>query len=182
MARKQIRVEVQQRDIDRAVRGVSTHCAVSTAVARAFPDATRIETDSQTIRFTNGEGQRLVYLTPYSVMGYVVAFDAGDPIAPFTFTLRDPIKVRRRVTAPESRPAQAARSAARRAAEKAAVSTTKTPTKKTPKKAAVSTTTEVVKRVNAGEGRAAPPRVFKTKTRNYGSRVMRANRAAGGDS
>jgi hypothetical protein len=92
--RSRINIDVSERDIERARRNDSYTCVVAQAIAHAVPDATHLEVDSQTIRFTRG-GIRYLYLTPYAVQGYIVAFDAGDEIRPFSFQLRDPRKIRR---------------------------------------------------------------------------------------
>lgn len=81
-------IAVTQDDIDRALRRKSGRCVVATAVARSIPDATRVEVDLQTVRFT-ADGERRVYLTPPAASGYVVAFDAGDDIHPFAFKLSE---------------------------------------------------------------------------------------------
>lgn len=183
MPRGRLQINVVQRDIDRAVRVDSSRCVVATAVARAVPDATRIEVDTQTIRFTSG-GKRLAYLTPLTVQGYVAAFDAGDPISPFSFQLREPMELRRRVLREESKPAAAAASAAAREAYKAkerarhkayretkADAVTNTPLSVPVSYAGLHTTT-------VSGGRKPPPRVFKTKARTYGHRQLRINRPA----
>jgi hypothetical protein len=79
-------IEVTQTDIDKADPKNSGRCVVATAIARSIPSATRIEVDVQTVRFTVA-GERFVYVTPYTVSGYVVAFDAGDDLYPFKFRL-----------------------------------------------------------------------------------------------
>ena len=89
-------VKVTEKDIERAQRNDSYTCVVAQAIARTLPDATRIEVDTQTIRFTRNNA-RYVYLTPWAVYGYVVGFDAGDEIVPFTFQLRDPRRAARKV-------------------------------------------------------------------------------------
>lgn len=96
MGVKQIHIEVTQADINKADVKKSSRCVVAQALARTVPDASRISVDVQTIRFTSG-GERHVYLTPYPVAGYVVAFDAGDKIHPFSFRLRSDqvVKARR---------------------------------------------------------------------------------------
>jgi hypothetical protein len=89
---KFLHVEVTQADIAKAEPKASGRCVVATAIARTIPDATRIEVDVQTVRFTR-DGERHVFVTPYPVSGYVVAFDAGDEIHPFTFRLNESARV-----------------------------------------------------------------------------------------
>lgn len=90
-----ITVEVTEEDIKRAERNNSFHCVVSQAIARTVPDATSIDTDMQSIRFTvpvsmDGTCQRWIYWTPYSIQEYIVDFDAGEDIQPFKFKLQKP--------------------------------------------------------------------------------------------
>jgi hypothetical protein len=79
-------VQVTEADITKAKKNDSMMCVVAQSIARTFPKANRIAVDVQTIRWSDEQG-RHVYLTPYAVQGYIVAFDAGDEIQPFGFTL-----------------------------------------------------------------------------------------------
>lgn len=85
----QIKVRVDKKAIDRAIRSNSARCVVSQGVAQSIPDATRIESDIQTIRFTKND-KRYVFLTPRTVQQYIVDFDAGLEIKPFEFSLNNP--------------------------------------------------------------------------------------------
>jgi hypothetical protein len=86
------KITVTQQDIDAGVRGSDVYCMASTAIGRLIPSATRISTDVQCIRFTDSElGIRYTYLTPREVQQYVIDYDAGDPIKPFSFTLSNPM-------------------------------------------------------------------------------------------
>ena len=196
-------IEVTQNDIDRAHVNDSYRCVVATALARQIPDASHIEVDLQTIRFTR-EGERLIYLTPYTAAGYVVAFDAGDEMEPFSFSLRNPTKARRRkatsagrevdrkrnrVAAARQRVARAEATLAKPSEERSAKQThhAKEVLERAPEEIAE------VKRelaetqaahVTAGtpqtethaQGRVVP-KVYKTKSRAYGQRILRVNQA-----
>ena len=83
-----------------------------------MPSATYIDVDTQAIRFTL-DGERLLYLTPYVVQGYIIAFDAGEKIEPFQFQLRDPKRITRRKSA-AGKAANKAADQARGAAQKRA--------------------------------------------------------------
>lgn len=88
MPSKYTSVHVTQEDIDRAMRNQSARCVIATAIARSIPGATKVAVDLQALRFTV-DGERHVYFTPPGAVGYVVAFDAGDPIHPFSFRLSE---------------------------------------------------------------------------------------------
>lgn len=90
---RQIHVKVTQADIDAGVAKDSARCVVATAIARTLPGASRIGVDVQTVRFTDADGVRRVYLVPPAVAGYVVAFDAGEDLVPFDFRLREEQRV-----------------------------------------------------------------------------------------
>jgi len=82
------------KDCEDGVRNTEALCVVSTAIARLLPEATRIETNRNTIRFTlpgeNGKKYRVVYKTPEMVREYVRDFDAGKKPKPMKFKLLAP--------------------------------------------------------------------------------------------
>jgi hypothetical protein len=205
MAQSRFNVEVTEGDIGKANVGDSYKCVVAQAIARQIPNARRIEVDLQTIRWSDEDG-RHVFLTPYSVAGYIVAFDAGDELHPFRFQLRDAIPAKQK--RPRSNAAKAVkdsrgkvRNERRRQKEAAAVvANPAAPPDKVamaeqrladaPERiAAAESAHEDLKAAyrEAGESfaeerisetaRAAPPKVYKTKRQEYGQRVLRVNQA-----
>jgi hypothetical protein len=191
-----IHIEVTQEDIKRAEVGNSFRCVVRQAIARTIPGATRIEVDSQTIRWTQ-DGERQVYLCPYSVSGYIVAFDAGDPPQPFEFRL-DPRKrfpVRKQTTTEAGKARQKAKAAVARKQKKRDriardIETERaTPIQLAEAEAELQQAETDLTGVRAayigqaqmyrekGEGRTkAPQRVYKKGKREFGMRVLRINR------
>ncbi|MDP9145930.1 MAG: hypothetical protein M3N43_14775 [Actinomycetota bacterium] len=133
---------------------------VAKALAREVEDATRIEVDTQTIRFSTAKG-RFAYLTPLTVQRYVAAFDAGDRVEPFEFALRNPMQLKRRLMTPEDKDAIRLR----RLTEARPDSGSRTLSKQKGDPQAKFDK----------EGYKAPPRVFKTRKRTYGSRLLRIN-------
>lgn len=179
-------IEVTEKDIAKAKRNDSYVCVVSQAIARAIPDSTRIETDTQTIRFTRN-GERYVFLTPYAVAGYVIAFDAGDPIRPFSFQLRNPIQAKRKRFTAVGQKLNRARTRARRAVHKKAKAAGLFPdapeVQAEARQAAIQAYAEASQQ-HPGEplsnqtGARMPPKVFKRKERSYGHRLLRINQKA----
>jgi len=178
-------IEVTEKDIAKAKRNDSYIWVVSQAIALAISDATRIETDTQTIRFTKN-GDRLVFLTPYAVQGYVIGFDAGDPIQPFSFQLRSPIKhVRHRLTETGAKVNRAQVRARRRVAKKAkhgGLPLDAAEVKREAREAAKAAYAEAVaagddtqQTTTTNPGARYVPRVFKRKHRTYGHRLLRIN-------
>lgn len=176
MPGKRIAVRVTQADIDRAHRNDSYKCVVAQAIARTIPEATRVEVDTQSIRFTVADERRL-YLTPWQVQAYVIAFDAGEPIEPFHFTLTGHKRLHRRV-----------RTEAGKAAERAAKQALRKPRPGVPPEEAAQRAREEASAARAAvlaaaregaesqHGQRATPRVFRTKRRDYGHRLLRINR------
>lgn len=86
-------VTITEQDCADGVRNNERLCVVATAIARLLPDATRIEVNINTIRFSLTEGgktYRLAYPTPEPVKVYIRSFDAGAGARPMTFVLDNP--------------------------------------------------------------------------------------------
>jgi hypothetical protein len=67
----------------------SSHCMIAEAVKVAFPGATYVSVDLQTIRFSDpAKRQRYTYLTPRSAQIALIEFDQGTTPEPFSFHLR----------------------------------------------------------------------------------------------
>ena len=115
------RISCTQEDIDEAIQNNSSKCVVALAIAREMPNATRIRVDMHGIRVTL-RGLRYHYLIPVSVEAYIVGFDAGAPIKPFQFWLRNDqrILVRRKKLTPEGKAKASAAATARRADQRLA--------------------------------------------------------------
>lgn len=193
-------IRVEQRDIDRAIRKSSSRCVVALAVARQIPDASRIEVDVQTIRFTQGD-ERRTFIVPPAVAGYVCDFDAGDEISPFAFRLRtdrevitrkpvlteaglERAKARDRVNQAKRGVTKAAAIAADpNASPEARTAARATVRKQKAKAKAAAEAKAKVDAEHAGKpttestaGANPPmPRVFRSGRRNYGQRVLRIN-------
>lgn len=162
--RKRFDIEVTRLDIERGIRDDSSHCVVARAVARTVPDATRIEVDTQAIRFTKDQ-KRLVYLTPWAVQSYVVAFDAGDEIGPFAFRIANPIEIKRKPYVPA------------KAREVRQLSMTPDAIKQREAKAQKRAASPAIAEAETKREKA-PPRVFRRgKRRSYGHRLLRINQA-----
>ena len=90
---RRLTCEVTQADIDGATRRDSGHCAVADALRRTYPQASRIAVDMQAVRLSV-DGERRYYWTPPAIQRYLIAFDAGDPIAPRSVVLSNLAQVR----------------------------------------------------------------------------------------
>src|SRR4030095_7072053 len=182
-------IDVTEKDIARAHQKNSYKCVVAQAIARNIPDAHRIEVDTQAIRFTRtSTQQRYVYLTPYAVQGYVIAFDAGEKIEPFRFGLseRGLLRAKRRILTSSGKIAKAAAMRAHTKARRRSATIDPRlhpsiePHSHPPVVAAEVAAREAYAQARAanpgpltstndGE-RKAPRRVFKTRVREYGHR------------
>lgn len=122
MARRN-RVYVEAQDFMLAIRNRSGRCAVKRAVKRAFPEASRVMVDIQTIRMTIN-GERLIWITPPPCQDVIVWFDAGEfsRLQPFNFALRKDAAVRvARATHPSEADRQRANKAKREGRSEAGV-------------------------------------------------------------
>lgn len=90
-----LRCEVTQEMLDNARKRDSSHCMNAEAVKAAHPDVSLVSVDLATIRFTDQKlGKRYTYLTPPVAQAGLVAWDQGEPVAPYEFTLRQAVQVR----------------------------------------------------------------------------------------
>lgn len=78
------KVDVTYKDLAEGVPGEADACPVALALKRTFPTATKIFVSSS-IEIV-GESQ-IQISTPLDVYNKIKTFDAGDPIAPFSFEL-----------------------------------------------------------------------------------------------
>lgn len=149
-------VKVTERIIRSAYDGRSNayKCMVARGVAAAIPNATHIECDIQTIRFSIGKW-RYVFLTPRKIQEYFVKFDAGDEIEPFDFRLQRPQMIERRLKNREAPPL--VRTAATQRVSNGSVKSSVRIKSRQP------------------SGSKTPPKVPRSGRRTYGRRVMREN-------
>ena len=83
------KVDILQEHIDEGIRRNSSYCAIAEAVKLAFPQASKVSVDLQTIRWSDREkGLRYQYLTPPIAQQYLLNFDDGIKCRPFSFNLR----------------------------------------------------------------------------------------------
>lgn len=87
------RIRITQEIIDQSMRANSSHCMIADAVRAAVPEATYVQVDLQTIRFST-EISRFVYFTPRAAQLALVKFDQGEnDIKPFDFALGRPTQI-----------------------------------------------------------------------------------------
>lgn len=65
-------------------------CPVALAIAQAFPDLTYVSVDTDIISVQAVEGGRTYLDVPCEVVDFVLDFDAGCDVEPFTFELDYP--------------------------------------------------------------------------------------------
>lgn len=84
-----MKVNVTPELVDRAVQRDSRHCMIAEAIKEQNPHFRHILVDLATIRWTNPRtGKRYVCLTPEVAGSALVAFDQGQSIEPFSFTIK----------------------------------------------------------------------------------------------
>lgn len=83
-----VKVNITQELVEQSKLADSSHCMIAEAVKIAYPDATKVSVDLQTIRFSNpAKRVRYIYLTPRLAQIALVQFDQGREVEPFSFTL-----------------------------------------------------------------------------------------------
>jgi len=84
-------VDMQTEDIAYARRQDRYNCAIVRAIQRQLPEATHVQADAKTIRFTLNYGDdrtRYVFETPAQVKrDFIQPFDSGKDVDPVSFTL-----------------------------------------------------------------------------------------------
>jgi len=89
------KVTVDEPIIERACQRDSRHCMVAEAIQAQHPKWRNISVDVATIRWTNPKTRmRYTALTPDSIRGAILAFDQGEPVRPFSFTLTPVHRIR----------------------------------------------------------------------------------------
>ncbi len=82
-------VTVDQDMIEAAKQRDSSHCMIAEAIKAAYPEASMVAVDLQTIRFSDPKkGLRFTYLTPRQAQVALVQFDQGTDVTPFSVRLR----------------------------------------------------------------------------------------------
>jgi hypothetical protein len=91
-----IKITVTRDHIDRAIKGNSHRCMIADAIRAAIPKARFILVDLQTIRWSDlNSDEREFYLTPAVAQQAIVAFDQGEKVDPFSFTLHEKVRARK---------------------------------------------------------------------------------------
>lgn len=88
-----MKVIISEQDCANGVRNNERFCVVATAIQRLQPEATRVEVNVNTIRFTmkvDGKTLRFAYRTPAAVQVYLRTFDAGAEPKPMEFEMDNP--------------------------------------------------------------------------------------------
>jgi hypothetical protein len=84
-----LKIEVTKELIEDAKGRDSSHCMIAEAVKAAFPEASYVSVDLQTIRFSDPVKRlRYTYLTPRIAQIALIDFDQEVTPEPFDFTLR----------------------------------------------------------------------------------------------
>ncbi len=87
------RFKVTAEIIKEAKKADSSYCMIAETIERARPHAVAVTVDLQAIRYTDRKnGERYVWMTPPGAQKALIAFDQGEPVAPFTVSLRTPIQ------------------------------------------------------------------------------------------
>lgn len=90
----QIEITVGEETITTAVQRDSRHCWIAESIALAYPDASSVTVDLQSIRISNrAKRLRYLYLTPPACQRALIDFDRGLKPEPFSFSLKRPAQI-----------------------------------------------------------------------------------------
>jgi hypothetical protein len=84
---KKIKVEVSKQDIEVGTRGEPDCCPIAWALERK--DFKEIYVSDAYVNFEDEKGNLHEYYLPPKALGFVKAFDKGEDVFPFEFTLGD---------------------------------------------------------------------------------------------
>jgi hypothetical protein len=84
------KIQVTNDIIEAACQGNRRHCMIAEAIRNQIKGATTISVDLMTIRYSMPErGLRYIFHTPRTAQIALMNFDAGKPLEPFEFRLRN---------------------------------------------------------------------------------------------
>ena len=84
---KKIKIEVSKEDIEVGERGEPDCCPIAWALSRKNFKETYV--DNSSVNFEDEKGYSYEYYLPPKAMDFVKAFDRGEDVFPFEFTLGD---------------------------------------------------------------------------------------------
>lgn len=86
-----IKLHITAEMIESAKTRDVNHCMIAESVKVAYPDATKVAVDVQTIRFSDlKKGYRFTYLTPRTAQVHLIQWDRGGvKPEPFSFQIRN---------------------------------------------------------------------------------------------
>jgi hypothetical protein len=97
-------VHVDAVTIAESIAADSSHCMISDAITKQFPNLQKVSTDLITIRFSDPEtGLRYIYWTPRSAQERIVDFDEGIDVDPFSFRLKGAVQIMKRKSPDQQR-------------------------------------------------------------------------------
>src|ERR1700726_584549 len=87
---KKLTVKITPFEIQCAMQRGSRYCMIAEAIKRDHPTYRRVEVDKEQIGISTPEGRYTFDQPPLGKI-MVLKFDSGEPIEPFSLTLRKPI-------------------------------------------------------------------------------------------
>ena len=85
-----MRIEVTLEDINKGKRDNCRKCPVALAVQRVMPPGYKADIDQDYISYLDKAGiYHILCNAPAKVTTFIKRFDAGKPVKPFTFTIKE---------------------------------------------------------------------------------------------
>ncbi len=86
-----MKLTITSANIEESIRNDANHCMIASALKEKIPTARWVLVDLQKIRWTDRVARRqFVCLTPKPAQRALLAFDKGEAVKPFHFTLPAP--------------------------------------------------------------------------------------------
>jgi hypothetical protein len=132
-----MKLTITSAHIEKSIRNDANHCMIASALKEKIPTARWVAVDLQKMRWTDRvAGKQFVGLTPLPAKRALLAFDKGEDVKPFEFTMPEL----------QTKPIYKNPKAAAKAKAQAKVRTKKAKTKKVYKKAKVAPERVAVRR------------------------------------
>jgi hypothetical protein len=86
-----MKLTITSTNIEESIRNDAYHCMIASAIKEKIPTARWVFVDVQKIRWTDRvAGQQFFCLTPLPAKRALLAFDKGEDVKPFHFTMPAP--------------------------------------------------------------------------------------------
>ena len=87
----ELEINLKQCHIDKGQRAECTRCPGALALLEQVQDIESIDVDDVRVVFFTPMGKRVRVETPVELQKFIIDFDDGKPVQPFTFKIQNPL-------------------------------------------------------------------------------------------